>query len=172
VTLALTIAEWSVLATAAVGIAATVSPALVAWANRSHERKLARAERLYAQRHGAYLELTRFLERQRLVLDRTEPIIGPLPAPPADLDDDAWVDMRARWKTLASKDVQEALATAGQRFSGFVGAVMTLRVVQAQAPIRDQQLPAAREQMQEARDRATAAFDDAERVMNDELSRL
>jgi hypothetical protein len=57
--LALTTTELGIVATAAVGIAAALAPALTAWANRGHERDLARAERLYAQRHGAYLELVR-----------------------------------------------------------------------------------------------------------------
>lgn len=171
---ALTTAEYGILATATVGVAAAVAPALTAWSNRGHERDLARAERLYAQRHGAYLELTRFLERQRLVLDRTEPmlLIGQAQEPPAELDDEAWIEMRARWVTLASGDVQAALVTAGERFRGFVGAVMTVRGLVAQAPVRDPQLWPAREQVEETRERARAAIDEAERTMNTELARL
>ena len=169
---AMTTAQLGLITTASVGVAAALAPAITARANREHERELARTERPYAQRHGTYLELTRFLERQRLIVDRVEPMIGPLPDPPPDLEDEAWLDMRSRWVTLASDDVQAAMRAAGDRYRGFVGAVMTLRGLQARAPVGDPQLPAAREQVDDTRDRARTVFDDAERVMNTELASL
>ena len=114
--LALTDAQLGILATAFVGSIAALAGALTAWANRSHERQLARAQRLYAQRHGAYLELTRFLEHQRLVLDRTEPMIGPVPDPPPALGDDVWLDLAARAQVLASDEVQAAMQATRERF--------------------------------------------------------
>jgi hypothetical protein len=57
-------AQLSFVATAAVGSVAAVSPALTAWANRAHDRKMVRAQRRYDQRHQTYVDLSVFLERQ------------------------------------------------------------------------------------------------------------
>src|SRR5262245_21072291 len=106
--LALTSSELIALAglasTTIVGIAAALAPTFTAKATREHEVELERSKRLYAQRHGAYLELARFLARQQLTLVRTERLMefeGD-PPPPDPLEDDAWMDMRAKWTTLAS----------------------------------------------------------------------
>ena len=45
---ALTTAQYGIVATRTVGVAAAAAPAFTAWANRGHERELARSARLYA----------------------------------------------------------------------------------------------------------------------------
>lgn len=49
---------------------------------RAYGERLARSGRLHEQRLAAYKEIARLLQRQRLYLVRTEPIIGPKPDPP------------------------------------------------------------------------------------------
>jgi hypothetical protein len=60
-------AEVGIVATAVVGMAASLSPALTAWANRGHEWAMARSARLFEQRRGIYRDLGACLELQRLM---------------------------------------------------------------------------------------------------------
>jgi hypothetical protein len=177
--LALTSAEWIALAglaaTMIVGIAAAFAPTFTAKATREHEVELERAKRLYAQRHGAYLELARFLARQRLTLERTERAMqfeGDPPAPDP-LEDEAWMDMRARWTTLASADVRKALTLAGERYGDFANAVLAARAFDAIAVGDDgPTLPEVRAKVDEAREAAVDAIEAAEDAMNTELAEL
>ena len=64
----MTTAELGLITTAAVGISAAAAPTLTAWANRTHERTLARSRRDYEQRRQIYTEVSVYLERQRNLL--------------------------------------------------------------------------------------------------------
>jgi hypothetical protein len=166
-----TTAELGLVTTAIVGVAAAASPALTAWANRKHEHDLARSVRLYDQRRDLYVELAAFLERDRMFIARTEPIltIGDEPLkPPSEVTDEDWIKMRARWVALASDDVQAGMLEASTKRNDFVGAVMVYKGT----PRGHANWPDARKQMDEARDAAYAAFDDVERTMNAELASL
>ena len=150
-----------------VGIAAAASPSFTAWANRKHERDLARSERLYGQRRDLYVELAAFLERDRMGIARTEPIISfgePL-KPPEEVTDEDWIAMCGRWVVLASGDVQDGMLEASKR-DQFVSSVMSYKAVRGQGG--DWSEP--RKQMDDARERAYAAFDGAEKTMNAELA--
>jgi hypothetical protein len=73
---------------AAVGLAGLAFGYFNGRSERQHAEGLARGSRLHDQRLAAYAELARYLERERLYLQRTEPMIGPQPDPPGPLDDD------------------------------------------------------------------------------------
>lgn len=166
--LSLTTAQLGLVTTMVVGIAAAASPAFTAWANRKHERDLAGSERLYGQRRDLYVELAAFLERDRMGIARTEPIISfgePL-KPPEEVTDEDWIAMRGRWVVLASEDVQGGMLEASTRRNNFVSAVMSYKAARAQGG----DWTDARKQMDEERDRAYAAFDDVEHTMNAELA--
>jgi hypothetical protein len=178
-TLALASTEWIALAglaaTTLVGIAAALAPALTARATREHELELEQSKRLYAQRHGAYFELARFVARQRLTIERTERLtqFDGDPPPPDQLDDEAWIDMRARWTLLASADVSSALDTAAGRFGDFVSAVLMARSFDAIA-VGDHPptIVEVRLKVDEEGAAAIAALEAAEQTMNTELAGL
>jgi hypothetical protein len=171
VLLALTTAQLGLVTTAVVGVAAALSPVGTAWATRNHERAIARSARLFDQPRDLYVELAAFLERDRMSIARTEPIltIGGEPLkPPPEVTDEDWIKMRARWVALASGHVHAGMLEASKRRNDFVGAVMVYKGT----PRGHANWADARKQMDEARDAADAAFDDVEHTMSAELVRL
>jgi hypothetical protein len=58
-----------------------------------HSRQSARSERLFAARSEAYQDLLRQLHTVMLIIERTEPMIGPAPPPPERPSDDDWSEM-------------------------------------------------------------------------------
>jgi hypothetical protein len=153
---------------AAVGIAGVLAPTLTAWLDRKHRRDLAQAERRHALRSRTYADAAAFLERERLLVMRTEAIVGPAPPAPPPLHDDDWTQLEGRITVASSRAVRAAIQEAHRQANLFVGAVMAYRGVRAQP----QQLEGAGNQMHEARTAALAAIDDAERVMREELDSL
>lgn len=143
-------------------------------AERAHGERLARSGRLHEQRFAAYREIARLLERQRLFLIRTEPILGPKPDPPQPLDDDEWSAVSGLAAVSPSQDVLTALKEAAQKTSDFEIAVSTYRRVEARPAVsqRGDDAMDARLGMDEARDRALGAIAEAQRTMREELAKL
>src|SRR5207249_35855 len=54
----------------------------LAGAQRAHDRELARDARLFGELRSAYVRLTEFLLIMSAVVERTHPMMGPLPDPP------------------------------------------------------------------------------------------
>ena len=104
-------------------------------AERAHGERLARSGRLHEQRFAAYREIARLLQRQRLFLVRTEPIIGPKPDPPPPLDDDEWSAVSGLAAISPSEDVLTALDEAARMTNVFEIAVSTYRRVEARPPV-------------------------------------
>jgi hypothetical protein len=103
----MTTAEIGLVTTAIVGVAAAASPALVSWANRKHERVMARSTRLYEQRRNAYRDLAVFLEAARLGAQKGGRQWADAPKR-ATVDE--WTDLMARTAIAGSAEVQEKLA--------------------------------------------------------------
>jgi hypothetical protein len=126
---------------------------------RQHGERLARSGRLHEQRFAAYREISRLLERQRLYLTRTEPILGPKPDPPPRLDDEEWATVSGLAAISPSEDVLTALEDASQKTSDFEIDVLKYRRINARPPATrvdedpDEELNA-RMSMDAARDRA------------------
>jgi hypothetical protein len=172
--LALTTAELGLITTATVGVAAAGAPAFTAWANRRHERELEHSRRLYAQRHGAYLELVRFLEHERLILHRTERAFQTStdPLPPDPLSDEDWLNVRTQWTAFASDTVQAALIAAGERFGDFRTAVINVRIAHEQGPVFRGSLVDLHEKVDDTRAAADEGLTAAQHAMNTELASL
>jgi hypothetical protein len=136
---------------------------------RRHALRLARGGRLHQQRLAAYADLAAYLERERLYLHRTEPMIGPQPDPPAPLDDDEWTRLTGRMSVSGSREALLALEEAQRRAHSFNGALMAYRGMRNQNAL---QMPAARQRMDEVRTRASEAIDEVERLMRNELAEL
>lgn len=175
--LAVTGDEWIALAGVSSGVIVGVGGLVFAYFNarseRSHGERLARSGRLHEQRLDAYKEVARLLQRQRLYLARTEPIVGPKPDPPPPLDDDDWAAVSGLAAVSPSAEVLEAMDEAAQKTSGFEFAVFRYRQVEA----RPTAFPAdeglnARKEMDQARDDALEAISEAQRRMREELAEL
>ena len=121
--LALTGDQWLTLAALASGALIGLSSLVFAYFNgrseRTHGERLARSDRLHEQRFAAYKEVARLLERQRLYLTRTEPLVGPKPDPPRPLDDEEWATVSGLVAISPSADVLAALEDASQRTNDF-----------------------------------------------------
>jgi hypothetical protein len=136
---------------------------------RRHTERLARGGRLHQQRLAAYADLAGYLERERLFLHRTEPMIGPQPDPPPPLDDDEWARLNGRLAVSGSREALAALEEAQRRSQSFDGARMVYVGMRNQNAL---QMPEARRRMDEARRRASEAINEVERLMRDELAGL
>jgi hypothetical protein len=144
---------------------------------RAYGERLARSGRLHEQRLAAYKEIARLLQRQRLYLVRTEPIIGPTPDPPPPLDDDDWAAVSGLAAVSPSQDVLAAMEEAARKTSDFEIDALKYRRIQAQpAAARVDEDPEeelnARVSMDAARDRALEAISEAQRAMREELAEL
>jgi hypothetical protein len=161
--------------TGAVGVAGILAPTLTAWRQRVHERTLARAERMFGTRSETYAEIGRYLRRERLYVERTLPVLGPIPDPPERLDDEEWARILGRVAVHASKETLAALEEVRDRVQKFGAAALTHRLLEPQAGRRPElanQLFEVRETANAARERAYAAIDEAERIMREELASL
>jgi hypothetical protein len=152
----------AILSGAVVGIVGILAPALTAKRDREHRRELAQAERHHQLRADVYARAGGFLERQRLVVYRTEPFMGPTMPAPDPLPDSEWTALEGSIAVASSIAVRTAIGQAHQRGNEFVLAVFEYRG----------DAEGAGAEMQAARQRALDAVDEAERVMRDELAGL
>lgn len=133
---------------------------------RAERRDEARAERIFRVRSDAYAEAAAYLRRERLYVERTLPVIGPLPDPPEPLDDAEWARVLGRISVHASDDALDALDVVRQRTNAFAGRVMTHHMLEQQAERRGNlaaQVFEARVAADEPRNEAFEAMDHAER---------
>ena len=114
--------QWIALAGVSSGAIVGIGSLLFAYFNgkaeRAHGERLARSGRLHEQRRAAYVEISRLLERQRLFLVRTEPFLGPKPAPPPPLNDEDWSAVSGQAAVSPSQEVRSLLSEAAKRRSG------------------------------------------------------
>ena len=179
--LALTGDQWLTLAALASGALIGLSSLVFAYFNgrseRTHGERLARSDRLHEQRFAAYKEVARLLERQRLYLTRTEPLVGPKPDPPRPLDDEEWATVSGLVAISPSADVLAALEDASQRTNDFEIHAFTYRRINARpsaARVNEdpEEEPKARRSMDDARVHALEAITEAERAMREDLAQL
>jgi hypothetical protein len=169
--------HWVAVVGIAAGVVGTLAGLVFAFfsarADRTQVRVLARSGRLHAQRLDVYAELSAYLERERLYIERTEPkaTIGGGQDPPDPLDEEDWLKMIGRVAIAGSDEVETAIKNAQQGASKFAGAlgVHLAMARQGGTPIQQSE---ARQQMDDARDRAVAVIEEAQRVMRDELANL
>jgi hypothetical protein len=142
-------------------------------AERVHTERLARSGCLHEQRRLAYVEIARFLERQRLFLIRTYPFMGPKPAPPEPLGDDEWSAVSGLAAVSPSREVEAALQDAAQRGTEFESAAAIYQHEETSRRVLTQEgQKSARQVMDESRDSALAAITKAQHAMRDELASL
>jgi hypothetical protein len=143
-----------------VGIAATLGPALTAWANRKHDRAQARSTRLYEQRRGTYLDVGRFLEGQRLILQHEAKLYDAGPAPEGPTDEE-WAELHARVAISGSAEAQAKLTD-----------YHTAREELASATFWAEKTRESRKALNDAWSTCWAAIGEAEQAMRDELEML
>lgn len=158
----MTTEQVAIVSGAAVGIAGVLAPTLTAWLDRKHRRDLAQAERRHTLRSQTYADVAALLERQRLFIMRTEPMIGPVPPAPEMLQDDEWMQLGGRVAVVSSPEVRVAIQEASRQTNLFIGTVMAYRA----------QLEGAGNRMHQARQQALGALDAAELAMSKELDSL
>jgi hypothetical protein len=157
---------------AILGLGGLVFAYFNAKAERVHGERLARSGRLHEQRRLAYVEIARLLERQRLVLVRTHPKMGPKPDPPEPLNDDEWAAVSALAAVSPSSEVEAALRETVETANAF-GAAVSLYEFEKENPTASSvEGKSAWVQMDDVRARAIAAIAEAERSMRDELATL
>jgi hypothetical protein len=152
----------AIVAGAVVGVAGVLAPSLTARLDRNHQRKLAQAQRRHGFRADVYRSAGAFLERQRLLRLRIEPIWGPTSPPPDPLADEDWTRLEGSIAVASSPEVRAAIGEAHRRANQFVVDAIAYR----------RQEPDAGVKMIESRQRALDALDEAERLMNTELVAL
>jgi hypothetical protein len=137
----------------------------LAASQHAHERQLARTTRLYDDSRTAYEGLADLILLMGEVVERTHPIIGPLPDPPARPPDKELRMITARASVIGSQEVMDAadrLARQWQTFLLWADAVTD--ATQGAASI-----PEARTQMEDARSVFRARSADFFRMIRSEL---
>ncbi len=165
----MTTAQLGLVTTAAVGIAAVLSPAVSGWLERRHGRGMTRSTRLYEQRRDTYVAVGRFLERGRLILERLARPIGAPSAPPFEPTDEEWIELQGSVAVCGSETVLLALAKYRYFASAFGSAAVTYLMLERQKvrEIGDAQL-----ELERTRTRALETLAAAQAAMRDELTKL
>jgi hypothetical protein len=130
----------------------------------------ARGQRLFQLRADTYAEVGRMLERERLWLQRIEPIIvigDPLPIP-ENFDDGGWETLIGRIAVGSSAEVLALVEDVHNKFRAFQGYAFTYR------QLRDTtaRLQGSGQEMETARGVARDAIDATEVLMREELAGL
>lgn len=157
---------WAVAIVAALGI---IVPEVGRRYERRHQHRLSRADRLYAQRLVLYNDVARGFELVRMNVERTHPLLGPLPPPGEGLSDDEATSLYARLQVGAAPAVIAAAHELGDRRRSFAGAVMVFEGVQDAA---GQQRIDARREMDDARRQFHESLDALEAAMRADLDSL
>jgi hypothetical protein len=130
----------------------------------------ARGQRLFQLRADTYAEVGRMLERERLWLQRIEPIIvigDPLPIP-ENFDDGEWETLIGRIAVGSSAEVLALVEDVHNKFRAFQGYAFTYR------QLRDTtaRWQGSGQEMETARGVARDAIDATEVLMREELAGL
>jgi hypothetical protein len=163
----MTTAELGLVTTAIVGVAAAASPALVSWANRKHERAMARSRRLYEQRRKAYQDLAVYLDQARLWI---EPGEKSWPKPPTRETADEWIDLMARAAVTGPAELQAKLASFHEaEFEAYLASGLLEQAIKTQDT---EKISERKEYVEKTRSEAFTLIDEAEQAMRDELATL
>lgn len=133
-----------------------------------HSRQAARGERLFEARREAYRALLRQLHTVMMIIERTEPMIGPTSPPPEKPSDDDWTDMYVRIAMFGSPELNEAFREFGAKWAEFqVNAARFSRARQGQADEAGAGMD-----MHNAREAAAKTLREMERMIREELAAL
>lgn len=113
--------------------AAIIGGFFTLWAQsrqHAHERHVAREARLQERRAVAYERIMAYVYRLGLYVQRTQPVVGPMPEPPTPLPDDEVTKLNAA-TIVASPEVFRLVLAVTQAARTFEVAVMTLEDVRA-----------------------------------------
>lgn len=99
---------WAMVGVVSGTILGWVGSALNARSARGHERTMANDERRHRRMEAVYLPQITDLQRIMLMVERTQPILEPSPAPPPPPTDDEFAQLQANG-VLLSRDMQALL---------------------------------------------------------------
>jgi hypothetical protein len=135
---------------------------------REHERKEERSKRLFDARVGPYEELLRYMHHSMLRVDRTEPILGPVPEPPEPVPTEEALQVQVRASMFGSPEVTEAAEEFVSKVNGFFVYANTYRSVRDQGG----NFAEAAELMHDYRQQAGQVLRRVENMIRDELAGL
>ena len=99
---------------------------------REHASVEARKDRQYALRLDGYRAASQYLERARLWVQLTEPLMTPAAAPPKPMEpNDEWIELGSTIAIAASDEVQVSMGEAVEAQRGFLYAVDEYRARKA-----------------------------------------
>jgi hypothetical protein len=171
--------DWPAFAVAvgapAVGIAGVVFGYLQSRGERENARQLvelqhehSRGERMFEARSEAYRALLRQLHTVMMIIERTEPMIGPTSPPPEKPSDDDWTDMYVRIAMFGSPELRETFNEFSQKWATFqANAALFRRARQGQADEAGAGMD-----MHNAREAAAKTLRDMEQMIREELAAL
>jgi hypothetical protein len=122
-----------------------------------HERALTRAQLLHAELRAAYEEVAHFVGWLAAYVERTHPLIGPVPPVPEPPTDEEALAMSARITIIASDDVMSALDAVMQTYQRFRFAAEAVDDPQHDRAARDE-LDQARQAFRDAKLELERAF--------------
>lgn len=126
-----------------------------------HERELARTARLHDEVRTVYEDVARFTTWLAVFVERTHPIIGPVPPVPAPPTDAQAIDLLAHVAVIGSAEVEAALNNVMGAYQRFKFAA---DVVDGPAHGRED-----REELEAARQAFRNAKSHADRLMRSEV---
>jgi Mg2+ and Co2+ transporter CorA len=141
----------------------------IAVAQHQHESDIARNARLHEEMSNGYAALLQVFYLYQLIVVRTHPMIGPLPAPPAWPPDEHVQEVAARASVIGSEDVVAAFEDLLARLGEFRAQVMTLDRLLAEHA--DAQAVQVRIDVEAARRRFNAQLTELERLMRADVRR-
>jgi hypothetical protein len=165
--------QYAIVVSGAVGALGIVSPAIVSWVQRTHERELARIERLHTQRLDLYREVGRFLETEhlRLASVRLEDLLSGPPPEPFGPTREEWVRLRADAAVAGSEDARRATENYYSAQQRFVAHLVNLRHL-FEHRVEPQTLAEFEKEIHHARAIVLDNIAEVERIMRVELERL
>jgi hypothetical protein len=138
---------------------------------RQHHADRERAARNYEVRRDVYVDLLEMVFRAEETVARTEPVAGPVPAPPEPIPQDEYRRLMARAAALGSSAVMEILGRYAHATSGFHFQVSTVRAMRAQED-RGHLMVEAREELERLRQEVFETANEVERTIRAELEGL
>jgi hypothetical protein len=133
-----------------------------------HSRHSALSERLFEARSEAYEALLRQLHRVMMIIERTEPMIGPTSPAPDRPSDEEWTEMYVSIAMFGSPELNEAFRDFGAKWAAFqVHASQWARVRQGQPGATNAGMD-----MHDARQEAAGTLREMERMIREELAAL
>ena len=142
---------------------------------RDHATSEAQASRRFEVRLEAYKAASVHLERLRMWVECTLPMIGPKPDPPDLAPDDAWTELSGIVAVSLSDDAMKAMQAVNAAAREFMYVVSEVKA-QEENPLGQPWDPnyerTPRKKLEDVRAKAFAAIEEAQRVMREELAEL